>query len=380
MTENHVEAPRDVMCTRCIMRPVDDPDLVLTDGVCHHCRRYDELISTRVVPGEAGRRELDRIVGRIKSQSRGDYDCLIGVSGGVDSTYVALKVIELGLRPLAVHIDTGWNSNTAVENIQKTLDKLGIELHTQVLDLREFYDLQRSFLLASTPDGDIPADHAIQATLWKLARRNRIRYIISGMNFSTESISVPAWAYGHSDWKYIRDVQRHHGTRPLKKYPHFGFFQLFWTTFVKRIRIISILNYLDYDKASALETLSQELGWTNYGGKHFESIYTRYYQGHLLPQKFGIDKRRGHLSDLVNSGQLTRDQALAQIQESDYPEELRQRDEELVRKKLSLTADEYQAIWDTPRRSFRDYRNSYETVQRLRRLVNALRARGWYPR
>jgi N-acetyl sugar amidotransferase len=380
MTESEVGTLDDAMCSRCIMRSVDDPDLVLTNGVCNHCLRYDELISSRVVPGEAGRTEMDRLVKKIRSQSRGDYDCLIGVSGGVDSSYVALKVAEYGLRPLAVHVDTGWNSNTAVENIQKTLDKLGIELHTEVLDLREFYDLQRSFLLASTPDGDIPADHAIQATLWKLARRNRIRYIISGMNFQTESISVPAWAYGHSDWKYIRDVQRRHGTRPLKKYPHFGFLQLFYTTFVKRVRIVSILNYLDYDKAAALDTLSRELDWTNYGGKHFESIYTRYYQGHVLPRKFGIDKRRGHLSDLINSGQLTRDEALALMHQTDYPEELRRRDEELVLKKLSLSPEEFRVIWESPRRTFRDFRNSYETVQRLRRLVNVLRARGWYPR
>ena len=368
-------------CRRCVMTRAVDPDIVIVDGVCNHCRRYDELISARVVAPAERDEQLARLVKRISdSAGRGEFDCVVGVSGGVDSTYVALLVKSLGLRPLAVHVDNGWNSELAVSNIEKTLTALDIELETVVLDLREFYDLQRSFLLASTPDADIPTDHAIQAVLWRVARQNGIKYVISGMNFATESISVPSWSYGHSDWRYIRDVHRRLGTQPLRSYPHFGFATLFWTNAVRRVRIASILNYVDYNKAAAVGELEEKLGWVAYEGKHFESIYTRWVQGHLLPVKFGIDKRRGHLSDLINSGQITRDEALRRLEQDDYPETLRAADEKLLMKKLSLSRDQLDAILAAEPRSFRDFRNSYAFVQRLRRLVNALRRRGLYPR
>jgi len=363
------------------MRQEDDPDLTLVDGVCNHCRRYLELLPSRVTTGAAGEKALDDLRVRMrKARTRQGYDCVIGVSGGVDSTYVALLVKDLGLNPLAVHVDNGWNSELAVHNIEKTVRQLDIDLHTEVLDLREFYDLQRAFLISSTPDGDIPADHAIQATLWKVARRHGIRYIVSGMNFRTEAINVPSWSYGHSDWRYIRSVHAAHGRRKLKKYPHFGFLELFYTTVLRQVRIVSVLNYIDYDKSAAMSQLEERIGWTAYGGKHFESIYTRFYQGFFLPEKFNIDKRRGHLSDLINSGQLSRDEALTQMQTPEYDAKLRQRDQDLFLKKLDLSADEFSSIMVTPPRSFREYRNSYDFVQRLRTIVNALRLRGWYPK
>jgi N-acetyl sugar amidotransferase len=363
------------------MRSQDDPDLTVVDGLCNHCRRYDALLGSRVLEGEPGRRAITALVDKMrKSRKKNGYDCVIGVSGGVDSTYVALKAKELGLNPLAVHVDNGWNSETAVGNIQKTLDRLGIELHTEVLDLREFYDLQRSFLEASTPDGDIPADHAIQATLWKVARKHGIRFIISGMNFRTEAISVPAWSYGHSDWKYIRSVHKRYGRYPLKSYPHYGFLELFYTTVIRRVRIVSILNYLPYSKAAAIKELQEALGWTPYGGKHYESVYTRYYQGHVLPHKFDIDKRRGHLSDLINAHQISREDALAELESSDYEGRLRAQDEVFVLKKLGYSDQEFEALMAAPVRSFRDFSNSYDFVQFLRRTVNALRERGLYPR
>jgi N-acetyl sugar amidotransferase len=369
-------------CARCVMRVEDDPDLELVEGVCNHCRRYDALLSSRVMPGSAGEEELSRIAQRIKISGRDKaYDCVIGVSGGVDSTYVALLAKRLGLRPLAVHVDNGWNSETAVANIQRTLEELRIDLNTVVLDLREFYDLQRSFLWASTPDGDIPSDHAIQATLWTTAQKHRVKYILSGMNFRTEAMSVKSWSYGHSDWRYIKSVHRAHGAKKLKTYPHFGLMRLFYFTAFRRIRIVSVLNYIDYDKASAERELLEELTWTSYGAKHFESVYTRFYQGYLLPEKFGIDKRRGHMSDLINSGLISRDEALASLLASnEYPDQLRRRDLQLVQKKLHLSDEDLDRVMTAPRRSFADYRNSYDRIQRLRDLVNRLRGKGWYPR
>lgn len=377
MTHDH----SDVMCARCIMRASDDPEIEFVDGVCSHCRRYDELIASRVLTSEAGASAVEKMVGQIKRAGRRKkYDCIIGVSGGVDSSFVALTVKQLGLRPLAVHVDNGWDSELAVKNIENLLNRFEFDLETHVLKLDEFYDLQRSFLLASTPDGDVPADHAIQAVLWAAARKHGVRVIISGMNFRTEAMSVPAWTYGHSDWRYIKDVHRRHGTVPLRHYPHFGFTGLLYTAAVRRVRIVSILNYLDYDKAAAKAQLLSELGWRDYGGKHYESIYTRFYQGFLLPRKFGIDKRRGHLSDLVNSGQLTRSDALTEIESSPYDENMAKQDRAFVQKKLRLSTSEFDRIMAMPPRTFRDYRNSYAFVQLLRRTVNRLRRAGLYPR
>lgn len=368
-------------CSRCVMTFEVDPDLELIDGVCNHCRRYDALLGSRIVPVEERPARLASLVAAIKAAGEGkEYDCLIGVSGGVDSSYVAMKVRELGLRPLAVHVDNGWNSSLAARNVESVLRTLDIDLSTTVLRLDEFYDLQRAFLRASTPDADIPADHAIQATLWKEARRHGIRFIISGMNFATESISVPSWSYGHSDWRYISDIHRRHGSVPLRTYPHFGFAELGWTTVAKRVRIVSILNYLEYDKSAAVHELQDKLGWTPYEGKHYESIYTRWVQGFYLPTKFKIDKRRGHLSDLINSGQISRDEALVALGSDDYPASLRRIDTQLLRKKLGLSEAELATILDQPRRSFRDYRSSYGFVQFLRRSVNTLRKVGLYPR
>lgn len=370
----------EVMCQRCVLRNQDDPDLVLADGVCQHCRRYDDLLDARVISGEAGRRAAELLASRMRRERRGEYDCLIGLSGGVDSTFVALKVKELGLNPLAVHVDNGWNSELAVGNIERTVKSLGIDLITEVLNLDEFYDLQKSFLHASTPDGDIPADHAIQATMWKVARARDIKYIVSGMNFRTESISVPSWSYGHSDWKYIKSIHRRFGTKKLRSYPHFGFIELFYTNIIRRIRIVSILNYLDYDKDAAQEEIATMVGWRAYGGKHYESIYTRYYQGYVLPEKFGIDKRRGHLSDAINAGLISRSSALRVLERSDYEEPLRKRDEKLFRKKLELSEPEWHAIMMMTPTNYKSFPNSYKFVQLLRWGVNFLRSRGVYPR
>jgi N-acetyl sugar amidotransferase len=369
-------------CTRCIMDSVADRGITFDgEGLCHHCQRYDELVSARRLRGDAGREALRTLVERIKASGRGhEYDCIVGVSGGVDSTYVAWLVKQHGLRPLAVHFDNGWNSELATRNIERVLRNLGIDLHTHVVDWEEFRDLQLAFLRASTPDGEIPTDHAIGALLWKQAASRGIKYIISGMNFATESISVPDWSYGHSDWRFIKDVHRRFGSIKLKTYPHFSLSYLFYANVVRGVRIVSILNYVDYDKEQAMKLLREQLGWKDYGGKHHESIYTRFYQGYILPRKFGVDKRYGHLSDLINAGQLSRVQALAEMRRPPYAEELQQQDLAYVLKKLRLSAERFEEIMRAPVKSFRDYRNQYGAVQFLRNTVNRLRRYRLYPR
>jgi len=357
-----------------------DPDIKFNnEGICNHCLRYESLVSTRVFDGIEGENELNSLIDKIKKEGKNkDYDCLIGVSGGVDSTYVAYLLKKKGLRPLAVHFDNGWNSELAVSNIEKTLSKLDIDLYTYVIDWPMFKDLQLSFLKASTPDGEIPTDHAIDSFLWNEASKRGIKYIVSGMNFKSEAMSVPSWAYGHSDWRYIKSIQKKFGSKKLKNYPHYTFFDLFKFNVLKGIRIVSVLNYIDYNKEEVMKFLQDELGWVYYGGKHYESIYTRFYQSYILPKKFNIDKRRGHMSDLINSKQLTRESALSQIEKETYQKDLMTRDLSYVKKKLGFSDEEFTELMNSPIKSYKDYPNNYLIVQFLRKTVNILRSLGLY--
>ncbi len=340
-----------------------DPDIRFdAHGVCHHCAAYDAGLKSHVFTGEDGRRRLDELVARIKREGAGKrYDCIIGVSGGVDSTFVAHQVKALGLRPLAVHLDNGWDSELAVSNIHEALTRLQIDLHTHVIDWEEFKDLQLAFLRASTPDSEIPTDHAIFALMHQMADRMGVKHIISGLNRRTESHLPGAWSQGHSDWRYIRSVHRRFGHLPLKTFPRMSLWNLLrwrhaheWT---------DILNYLDYVKKDAVALMQRELGWRDYGGKHYESIYTRFYQGYILPKKFGFDKRRMHLSSLVCAGEITREEALRQLEGEPYPVALQQEDRAYVIEKFGLTVAEFDALMREPARSFEDF-PSYEKLYR----------------
>ncbi len=357
-----------------------DPDITFNElGVCKHCTTYDINLPLRTWQGDEAKKQLSNIVAKIKKAGESnDYDCIIGVSGGVDSTYVAYIVKELGLRPLAIHFDNGWNSELAVNNIQKTLQTLNIDLYTHVIDWEEFKSLQISFLRASTPDGEVPTDHAINALLFKEAAKHKIKYIINGMNYASESLSVPSWAYGHSDWKYIKSVHKLFSNTPLNNYPYYTFLRLFYITYIKRVKSISILNFINYTKNEAMDVLQNKLGWIYYGGKHYESVYTRFFQGYILPKKFNIDKRRGHLSDLVKSNQLTREQALEEIKKPAMDTLMEAQDKEYVIKKFGFTENEFEQILNLPKKTFRDYPNNYNMVMQLKKIVNLLRQKKLY--
>lgn len=369
-------------CVKCVMDNIVDPDISFNlDSVCKHCVRYSSLVSTRINQDLGSGKGLENIVSKIKrSGQNSQYNCLIGLSGGVDSSYVAYLVKDLGLRPLAVHLDNGWNTELAIKNIENIVRKFNIDLITHVIDWDEFKSLQRSFLSSSTPDGEIPSDHAIFGLLWNTADKFNIKYILSGMNFSSEAIYVPSWSYGHSDWKYIKSIHKCFGGMPLTTYPHFSLQYLAWLNVFKGVRMISLLNYIDYDKSNAERILREAIGWTSYGGKHHESIYTRFYQGYILPRKFKIDKRYGHLSDLINSGQITRQLALQELSKPPYDVILQKSDYEYVCKKLDYSHDEFEAILSLSPLSFMDYPNSFVAIQRLKSLVNKLRSKGFYPK
>jgi N-acetyl sugar amidotransferase len=332
-----------------------DPDITFDkDGVCSHCHRRDDLLDRYVYPGEKGKALLDSWAKRMKRDGKNhDYDCIIGISGGVDSSYVAYLVNKLGLRTLAVHMDNGWNSELSVKNIELQLNKLGIDLYTEVLDWETFRDLQLAFLKASTPDSEIPTDHAIVAVLRQKAEEQRIKYVVVGSNYMTETHIPRAWSYGTEDWRYIKAIHDRFGTKSLDKFPHYNLF-MDWV-YKYRLTRFPILNYVDYNKTRAIETLTNELGWKYYGGKHYESIYTRFYQGYILPRKFGYDKRRSHFSSLICAGEMTREQALEELKKPTYPLDLQAQDKEYVIKKLELSEEQFEQIMSLPPKTHFDY-------------------------
>lgn len=350
------------ICKRCIM-DTSDPEIYFDEkNNCNNCNNFFQEL--KKFPHNLLKKEkedyLNQIVEKIKEKGKNKkYDCIIGVSGGVDSTYVAYLVKKLGLRPLAVHLDNGWNSELSVKNIENILNKLNIDLYTYVIDWEEFKDLQISFLKASTPDAEIPTDHAIFALLYKIANQNNIKYIIGGNNFNTESILPLSWSMGHNDWKYIKYIHKKFGTKKLKTYPKRTLFNDFYYRWIKKINYIRILDYIEYIKEDALKIIEKELEWKNYGGKHHESIYTKFFQAYILPVKFGFDKRRGHLSTLICSNQITREKALEIINQELYNELDLKRDIEYVSGKLGFTNKEFEEIMKLSVRKFWDY-PSYE--------------------
>jgi len=350
------------ICTRCVM-DTTDPNIIFDDkGICNHCNTRDEVMNKIVFSGAVGEKRLKEIVNKIKQKNKNKkYDCVIGVSGGVDSTFVAYKVIELGLRPLAVHLDNGWDSELAIKNVENICRKLNIDLHTIVLDWDEFRDLQKSFLKASTPDSEIPSDHAIVASMLKTAKMIGVKNIIAGYNIRTETHLPAAWSQGHSDWRYIKNVQKRFGSIKLKTFPHMSFGEFLFPPYNKRF--INILNYMDYSKRDVMPILERDLGWRYYGGKHYESIYTRWYQGYWLPMKFGYDKRRTHLSSLICAGEMTREEALKALENPSYPPELQKEDTAYVLKKFDFTADQLDELLQSPKKSYWDY-ESYGQIYR----------------
>lgn len=341
-----------------------DPAITFdSNGVCSHCYEYERLARIFLDKGPNSELQLRKLLERIrKSGKNKQYDCVIGVSGGVDSSYVAHLVKQkFELRPLAVHLDNGWNSNLAVSNIKSLLNSLQIDLVTEILDWREFRELQKAFLLSSTPDLEIPTDHAITAILMRVANEQKIKFILGGSNVTSEAIMPAAWSQGIRDFRYIKSVNEIHGTSELSNYPHFTYSQ-FALNKLRGQRWINILDYIDYNKESAVKTLAHEYGWTPYAYKHGESIYTRFLQSYYLPNKFGADKRKGHLSSLICSGQISRAEALDQLNNPQAEAEEVESDKNYVLKKLGITEDDFIVIMKTPRKSMHDFANSNQLL------------------
>jgi len=348
-------------CTRCIM-DTSVPEIVFDDdGVCNFCRIHDDMEKNHPL-GPEGEKNFRKIIDEIKVNGQGrKYDCIVGVSGGRDSTYTLLLAIQSGLRPLAVHFDNGWNSDIAVSNIKKTTDKLGVDLYTHVANWEEFKDLQISFLKASVPDAEVPTDYAILSVLYKAARDQKVRYILNGHSFRTEGVAPIGWTY--MDGKYIRSVHRRFGSQRLRSFPLMGMSQLIYNTLVARIRVINIPEFVEYEHDHVNAVLEEELDWTYYGGHHHESIYTEFIQSYYLPQKFGIDKRKLEFSALIRSGQMTREEAL-DIVSKPYP--YKEENVKYTLRKLGLNKEDFDEIMSRPPKGFKDYPSYYNRIRMMR--------------
>ena len=347
-----------------------DPNIEFDeDGFCNHCRSYSDCITMLGETGEYSTENHDAVVKAIKRSGQGrEYDSILGVSGGIDSSYTAYHAKKLGLRPLLVHFDNGWNSELSVKNIENLVRKLEFDLYTYVIDWEEFKDLQRSFILASVVDIEMLTDHAIMATMFRLAKKHKIKYVLSGENIATEFILPKTWMYVIKDIKNIRGIHRIFGSRKLKSFPIFGIYELVLYRYIYRLEYVKLLNYIDYRKDDAIAIMEKELDWSYYGGKHYESMFTKFFQAYILPKKFSIDKRKAHLSNLICSGQLTRDSALEAMKKNLYdPVELEQ-DKAYIIKKLGFTETELERIMEEAPKSHLDYPNSKFLIDAGRKI------------
>ncbi|AFN75902.1 N-acetyl sugar amidotransferase [Melioribacter roseus P3M-2] len=353
------------VCTRCVM---DDsvPGIKFDEnGICTYCKIHDEL--ERKYPlNEESHKKLLQIVDKIKKDGKGKkYDCIVGVSGGRDSTYTLYNAAKLGLRPLAIHFDNGWDTEIAVQNIENACRKLGVDLHTHVADWEEFKDLQRSFLFASVPDAEVPTDWIIFSVLYNEAAKNKVKYIVHGHSFRTEGTAPLFWTY--MDGRYVKGIQKRFGTKNLRSFPNLNLTKYLHYSFIKRIKQIRILYYIPYNEKEVFKILENELGWKNYGDKHHESKYTAFFQSYILTRKFNIDKRKLHYSAKIRNGQISRDEALEIIKQDPFTggEELL----EYCLKKLDLSYEDFERIMSTPPKTFLDFNTYYPLVKALQKPI-----------
>jgi N-acetyl sugar amidotransferase len=345
-------------------------------GWCDYCVNYHANILPHWRPNEAREDLIAPTIEKIKRHGKGrDHDCLIGVSGGVDSSYVTYIAKEkFGLRPLIFHVDAGWNSQQAVNNIEKLVDGLGLDLHTEVIDWQEMQDLQLAFFKAQVPHVDTPQDHAFFAALYNFAAKHDFKYIMTGANYSTECVREPLeWHYHASDLRQLRDIHRRFGSRPLKTFPlaDISKYKIYYR-FFKGVRVVKPLNHVRFVKEEAMQELVDKFGWQKYAHKHYESRFTRFYEGYWLPTKFGYDKRRAHFSSLILTGQMTREEAMRRIAERPYDEETIAQDFEYVAVKLGLSASEFREIMKGENRTYKDYNSSMRFIDFGARVLRAV--------
>ena len=337
-------------CSRCLLDTTVSSIRFDENGICNFCKSHD-ILSNQYKDENTNKRNLEILIDKIKKSCKGkDFDCIVGISGGTDSSYTLHLTKKLGLRALAVHFDNGWNTDQSVSNVKKITEKLKIDLETYVVDWEEFKDIQISFLKASTPCIEAPSDVAIHAVLFKTAKKEKIKYILGGQSFKTEGTVPREWSY--LDGTYINSVHNKFGNGKLKTFPNLSLFEIAYYTFIKGIRNIPFLNYFNYDKLEAKSLLASEYGWVDYGGHHYENNYSKFAFGYYLPKKFGIDKRKVSLSGPVRSGLMSREDAQKIINEKPNVDDTLV---EFTYNKLGITKDEYLDLFNLPQKSYKDY-------------------------
>lgn len=331
-------------------------------GVCDHCLDFYQNVKPNWHTDEGGKAQLNKIINKIKIDGKGrDFDCIMGMSGGADSSYMLhLAVKEIGLRPLVFHVDGGWNSELAVHNINVMIDKLGLDLYTEVINWEEMKDFQLAFFKSGVPHIDIPQDHAFIATLYDFADKYKIKYILNGGNISTECVRNPMeWLYYGTDMAQIKDIVSKFGTIAMNTYPFSSVLRhKFYLKFIRGINVVKPLNFMPYNKEQAMNLLNKEYGWAPYPQKHFESRFTKFYEGYWLPKKFGYDTRKVQFSSLILTGQMKREEALEKLKFPAISEEDAKHDFEYVATKLGITIQELQSYFDAPNKSYKDYKNN----------------------
>lgn len=349
------------ICTNCVMDTTDSKITFDDKGVCDHCNGFYKSILPSWHTDEKGWLALQKTVAEIKKEGEGkDFDCIIGMSGGIDSSYLTyISKEKLGLRPLVFHVDAGWNSQIAVNNIEKLVDKLGLDLYTEVIDWEEMRDLQLAFFKSGVPHIDTPQDHAFFATMYNFAEKHNIRHILTGANYSTECVRNPLeWMYYQSDSIQLLDIHKRFGTKPLINFPITNILRhRVYLRYIKKIQVVTPLNYLPYMKAEAMRLLEDDFGWQPYPQKHFESRFTKFYEGYWLPKKFGYDTRKVQYSSLILTKQMTREDALEKLSRPPYDADTIAQDFEYVATKLGISVEELQGYLDAPNKSYRDYRS-----------------------
>ncbi len=364
------------VCANCVMDTTDSNIVFDENGVCDHCNTYFKDIEPNWHTDERGEAEIKAIVEKIKKAGKGkDFDCIMGMSGGIDSScllYLAVK--KLGLRPLVFHVDAGWNSQEAVNNIEKMVDQLGLDLYTEVIDWEEMKDLQLAYFKAGVSNIDTPQDHSFFATMYKFANEHNVKYILTGGNYSTECVRNPLeWMYYQSDSIQLKDIYKQYGTGKLKNFPITNIlWHKVYLPYVKGIKLIRPLDFMEYDKEAATQFLVDEYGYQRYPQKHFESRFTRFYESYWLPEKFGYDTRKVQYSSLILTGQMTREEALEKLKSPAYNPETIKEDFEYIATKLGITVEELQGYMDQPNRKnseFKSQESIYSIGAKVMRMV-----------
>tara|TARA_Y100000768_G_scaffold246091_1_gene186633 strand:- start:17833 stop:18951 length:1119 start_codon:yes stop_codon:yes gene_type:complete len=363
------------ICNFCIL-DTSDPDISFDrEGICSHCNHW--LPRVNKLPKDEATEELNlkKIASKVRDSGQGkEYDCMIGLSGGVDSSYIVHLAYKLQLKPLIIHFDNGWNSELAINNIEKLVKKCNFELQALVVDWEEFRDLQKAYFEASVIDIEVVTDHAIIATMFKSARKYNIKYLLSGGNIATETGMPVSWTWPKKDLKNLKTIHKRFSKTPLKTYPTRSIWEdIFYKRISKGVEDIRILDYVCYSKSKAISLLENEYGWKYYGGKHYESVFTKFYQAYILPNKFGIDKRRVHLSSLIRNNEISRAEALEEMKKDLYSEiELRE-EKEYILKKLGYTDDEFSEIMKKDPIDHIHYGSDYTNLNLLKKVYRKLK-------